>query len=90
MFPIRQIFSTNLDHRFGLLISGAADNLGMVKDYAQRLDSEDYPQAIRNIGNVVLAEAAKRHLDFELAANRLSLVANPCLHTLAAKCMPRM
>ena len=70
-------------------ITGAAENIQTVNTFAQQLDSVKLPAAFKNIGNVVLAEAARRHQGYKLAAHRLSLVKNPCLHHLEEKCLER-
>jgi hypothetical protein len=80
------------DLAFGFLnklISGVATDAGKIKEFMLQLDSETLPIAFKNIGNVVLAEAARRHNNFSVAANRLSKITNPCLHQLTDKWLTR-
>jgi thymidylate synthase len=64
------------------LISGAANSFESTAQFAERLDSETHPIAFKNIGNVILAEAARRHNQLAMASNRLSQVTNPCFNAL--------
>lgn len=71
------------------LISGAGTSVEQITNLARQLDSNDHPIAFKNIGNVILAEAARRHDHLDLASNRLSQVTNPCLHQLTKNCFVR-
>ena len=80
------------DAAFGFLsklISGAGTSLEQIVNLSRQLDSSDHPIAFKNIGNVILAEAARRHDNLDLASNRLSQVTNPCLHELTRSCFAR-
>lgn len=64
------------------LISGVPEGVEQVINFARQLDSENYPIAFKNMGNVILAEAAKRHNRLDLVSSRLSHVSSPCLQEL--------
>ena len=73
------------DVAFGFLnnlITNAGTSNEQITNLARQLDSNGHPVAFKNIGNVILAEAARRYNNMELASNRLSNVTNPCLHQL--------
>jgi thymidylate synthase len=65
------------------LISGAGTGAEQIANLAAQLDSSDYPTALKNIGNVILADAARRYDHLNLASHRLSQLTNPCLLQLA-------
>jgi thymidylate synthase len=71
------------------LISGVAKCTGGVDRFSQQLDAGDCPGAYKNIGNMILAEAARRHGDLNRAAERLAQVANPCLLQLGDRWLSR-
>ena len=73
------------DAGFGFLsnlMSGASADVGHIPDLARQLDSGDCPIEYKNMGNIILAEAARRFEDLELASDRLSRVTNRCLQQL--------
>jgi thymidylate synthase len=74
------------DAAFGFLsnlISGVSEGFDQIAVLAQQLDSSNHAISFKNMGNVILAEAARRHKHFEFVPARLSQVTNPCLQELA-------
>ena len=65
------------------LISGVGTGFDQIVVLAEQLDSSAHAIAFKNMGNVILAEAARRHNHLEFVPSRLSRVSNPCLQELA-------
>lgn len=65
------------------LITSSASGIEGIARFAQRLDLENLPIAIQNIANIILAEAARRHSNLDMARHHLSKTSNACLRSLA-------